>query len=195
MKKTSLLKSAAAAGALLVSSTLMAGAATVQDQVNDANSAVSFNGELHWQQQVVAGITGTLNSIDLNFGSGSGVMDFFVNLGSGWQTDTDDFNVTVSGLSGWATIDVSSAGINLNAGDLFMIGFRNGTGGLFQGSVGETYAAGGLFLEGNPFSVTNYDFNFRTNVETAAAVPLPAGLPLLLAGMGALAVLRRKQKA
>ncbi|MEO1308821.1 MAG: hypothetical protein AAFV38_13105 [Pseudomonadota bacterium] len=168
--KRNIILNCAAAGALLLATASISSAATVVDQVNDSNSFVGFNTTLNWQQEVVAGVSGILDTIELNFGIGGGSIDVFVNLGSGWQTDADDFSTSVSGLSGYSSIDVSSADISLSKGDTFIIGVRNGAGGDLRGSSGDTYAPGGLFLNGSAY-IADFDLNFRT---TVAAVPLPA---------------------
>ena len=86
--------------------------------------------------------------------------------------------------------------IFLEEGDVFSIGIRNGTGVGVRGSTGDDYALGSLyiggdfFVGGGSFTRPDNDLNFRT---TVAPVPLPAGLPLLMIGLGSLALLRRKQ--
>jgi len=93
---------------------------------------------------------------------------------------------------------VSAADIFVETGDVFSIGIRNGTGSWVRGSSGNDYAAGSLyvggsfFVGGGGFERPERDLNFRT---TVAPVPLPAGLPLLMAGLGGMALIRRKQKA
>jgi len=66
MKINALLKSSIVACALLLSSTVLVSAATVLDQVNDSDTSAAFNPTLEWQQDVVAGVTGNLSSIELN---------------------------------------------------------------------------------------------------------------------------------
>lgn len=72
-----------------------------------------------------------------------------------------------------------------------------------NGGVGETYniyrAQNLFYVDGvqTDSGFTRYNFNAPTTVvftEVVAPVPLPAGLPLLAAALGALAVVRRRAK-
>ena len=170
------------------------------DQSNDGPDALGLNGDLpslEWQQQVTAGTSGQLTMIDLLFNAplGSGDVRVFVNLGAGWQSDAAEYDAVTNVGGGWTSFDLSGAGINLNAGDMFSIGVQ-GTGGTgldLRGTVGNQYAGGALFLNGSLFNA-DYDMNFRTFVEPEP-VPLPAALPLLGGGLALMGALRARRRA
>ncbi len=172
-------------GVLLSLSTPLA-AAPVLDQAYDVIGGVHFNGGTsgyQWQQGVTAGLSGLLTSVELNFVF-TGSTRVFINVGAPWQTDSDDFSSAVSVSPGWQSIDVSSAGIHLAAGDVFSIGVEGfGNNGIpsFTGYQGDgTYPGGALFYNGQGYTngATDSDMNFRTYVDTAV-VPLPATAYLL----------------
>jgi len=81
-------------------------------------------------------------------------------------------------------------GQDANAGDAIVtrIGF-SGLSGLIKGINITGTTAGGNRNIGIAFD------NFNTTMDTTTPIPLPAGAPLVLAGMGALAALRARRKA
>jgi hypothetical protein len=158
------------------------------DQVNERDTGLhQFNTAfLDLQQQVVAGQSGVLKSVDLFVGqfSNSGrVLDFFVHLGEAPQTDSPafrtEYTIQSQDIGNWITIDVSSANIQLEAGDHFTIGaFAKSPGDLFliatnSGHVdGDSYPAGSLWVNGS-LELTNgndYDLLFRTRMADSAVV-------------------------
>jgi opacity protein-like surface antigen len=218
-----------------------AGAATLDQFTDPAISNVGFNGyydrdpntpeyqgpPAKWQQKVIAGISGTLaaieisaNPIDSRFnpqGAESSLL-VSVNLGSGWQSDANDFEAVVSIVDGWNRIDLLSSDISISSGDIFSIGIEGVAplGASFRGSTGNGYA-GNLYVDGSLLSNQDYDIDFRTYVLPTPlppgcepsdfrppkcddfnpnVVPLPAALPMLLAGIGGLGFMaRRKRKS
>ncbi|MFG6468962.1 PEP-CTERM sorting domain-containing protein [Roseateles sp. BYS87W] len=193
----------AVAALTLASSTV---AAPVIDQANDVIGGVAFNGgnpSLTWQQSVTAGISGKLTAIAFNFSASDQLSKgttVFVNLGSGWQADTNDFFAKLNTLSvGWNVIDVSSAGIMLNAGDQFMIGLTginaDSFDPSFSGTAGDEYTDGAVYLNGQQFAAADYDINFRTYVD-AGGQQLPEPTSVALAGLALLGagVARRRAK-
>jgi hypothetical protein len=136
-----------------------------------------------WQQQVKTGLTGKLTSVDLFFQADPNAVlqsfSFFINKGAGWQADANDFSAIATPTLGWFSIDVSSANINLTAGELFSIGVRGlgpstGCCTLREG----TYADGALYFAGGPgFSGSVFQpgsgvsLAFATHVD---AVPEPS---------------------
>ncbi len=91
-----------------------AAAAPVVDQKQESATYISFNmhsSGLEWQQEVTAGVSGTLVGIEF-FAHTTGSADFYVNLGAPWQTDADDYAATVtSGVtSDWVYVDVFVGG-------------------------------------------------------------------------------------
>lgn len=59
------------------------------------------------------------------------------------------------------------------------------------GAVIDSFTADSVFFHWTEASIPEGTY-FTLKFQTAAAVPLPAGLPLLLAGLGGLAMLRRR---
>ncbi len=154
---------------------------TELDQVNERNTGVHlFDGTFfNLQQQVVAGKSGLLQSIDLFVNDQSDVgeeLDVFVNLGPAFQSDTPDFRtiyqVQSADIGNWITIDVSSANIQLNTGDAFTLGTfpRSGSGQVFVQATnsstfgGDNYNAGSLWVDGTERTSPSYDLFFRTRV-------------------------------
>jgi len=164
---------------VMLSLSSVAAATPILDQANDDLSVVAFNGNniLTWQQEVIVGTDGLLSQIDLNFRD-SGTANIALNIGSGWQSDLHDYAMTFDALNGWNSIDVSSAGLNLSAGDSFMIVFEGAPN--FAGSNDSAYY-GSLYLRGDAYRDT-YDINFRTYMS-ASEVSEPAAISLMLLGL------------
>jgi hypothetical protein len=178
--------SAVAACAAAVGITAGAAEAGVIDQAQELHGA-SFNMDasvLEWQQEITVGLAGLLTQIDV-YVSTTGSSTFYLNVGAPWQDDPNDFEMLFVGDEpGWHSIDVSSAGLNFNAGDHFVIGWDNIDGGLWLGGHyidgGDPYPAGDLYLNGVPHTPgNNWDLAFRTYV-----IPAPGAVLLLgLAGL------------
>ncbi len=158
-----------------------ASAIPVLDQVNELQQNANYNGtapSLTWQQGVTSGASGLLSSIDLNF-SGAGTIDFFINLGAPWQTDANDYqDMSLSVLSGWNNIDISSANIFLSSGDMFSIGLTGlniGAPNPWGTAITDKYTGGAAFINGSLHADGSYDFNFRTYVDVGV-VPVPAAV-------------------
>jgi hypothetical protein len=159
------------------------------DQVNERDTGLhQFNtASLDLQQQLVAGQSGVLHSVDLFVGQFSDVgrvLDFFVHLGEAPQTDSPafrtEYTIQAEDIGNWITLDVSSANIQLEAGDLFTIGsFKNDSPSLFLLATnsdlanGDNYPAGSLWVNGSlhkTFGGNDYDLLFRTRMADSAVV-------------------------
>lgn len=95
---------------------------------------------LTWQIEVATGVAGVLEGFTVEIsGATAGVaVDFDVIVGGGWTTNLPAWSGTVLttvGGSAWEQhfVDVSSANISLNAGDLFVIQVTGSQGGGIRG--------------------------------------------------------------
>jgi hypothetical protein len=186
------------AAALAVSTSGLA----VVDQQNLTFSA-GFNVNdptFMWQQEVRTGIAGQLRSIDLFYDAITPIQPFvfFINAGSGWQTDANDFTTVVTPVDGTFAVDVSSANLSFDVGAVFVFGIV-GLGpdveccNLLGSGLAPGYAQGRLYVNGSPnIGFEPADFLFRTNV---AAVPEPETYALMLLGLAAAGVLRGRSRA
>ncbi|MAU50887.1 MAG: hypothetical protein CMN17_00590 [Roseovarius sp.] len=99
---------------------------------------------------------------------------------------TFDFSNLGALDAGTYTITFEGVGA-LGGGDIFFDADGNRTGTVTAGT--QAFDANGPFNFGsNPAR----EFGIRVSGDAVTPVPLPAGLPLLLAGLGGLAILRRK---
>lgn len=114
---------------------------------------------------------------------------------------TDQFGV---GFDAGFFDDIGSTGITAFARDGSILGtvVNEGLGIEFLGLVSEDADIAGVFLdlvgaEGSGFAIDNLRFGVSGQVTPPdpSVVPLPAGFPLLLAGLGAFAFVRRRKEA
>ncbi len=111
----------------------LSGAAVGQTGTLDQSSpfsGASFNVDasfLVWQQQVISGLDGQLEGFELEFGQGpvGGEVDIQIRLGDAWVFDapvwSGVYTRTISTGSERVFFDTTSAGINLSAGDTYVI--------------------------------------------------------------------------
>lgn len=111
------------------------------------------------------------------------IEDLAGNGGSAWSTAPSIFNVVISGLTGFS---ITSTALDLLGNTLF--------GGTLSAALTNP---GEVTLSFNNFDVycstgACARFTVAGNVSGVPAVPLPAGLPLLFAALGAFGLIRRK---
>lgn len=172
----------------------------VVDQFNaphdPARISTQFNG-LEWQQEVVVGIGGLLTGIDLFTAEAPGSFTISLNPGTGWQSDADAFRLAVSPTAfSTLSIDVSAAGLVFDAGDTFVIGIEAGPAGPCCGLLASGGNGANLYQPGrlrNSFGtpLNGLDLAFRTHVQ---AVPEPQTYALMLAGLAAVGIARRRRR-
>lgn len=118
---------------------------------------------------------------------------------------------STSGVAGMTTILTSAGNTLLGAGQFVAFLQATSTGSTAWGSVAgsDAYAGGAFVFQNNggdqsqwgtvnwstDWQGPGYDLAFAINYDDVAAVPLPAGLPLLAAGIGGLFALRRRRRA
>ncbi|MEO0484281.1 MAG: VPLPA-CTERM sorting domain-containing protein [Pseudomonadota bacterium] len=115
----------------------------------------------------------------------TGAGTFWYNVGA---TSFSSFGTGVRTDSSSNTGDAHALAFNINE-IILPVGYVSGTALSSTTTwTGETFAS--LGLAAGQYSSTNGNTTFDVNVG-AAPVPLPASLPLVLAGLGGLALLRR----
>ncbi|WP_272010319.1 VPLPA-CTERM sorting domain-containing protein [Roseovarius sp. ZX-A-9] len=125
-------------------------------------------------------LLGSTVTADTSVQAGTGIMDFTYNFSSQM--------LSMAAGTSYALVATHGEG--------FGTSWRAEVPGTYTG--GQRYSASQNLTTGaitSSFLASNdWDFQFQTNVTTSP-VPLPAGLPLLLGGMGLLALVRRRKSA
>ena len=167
-----------------------------QEALPSNGSASIYGTRTTRQQEVIAGMDGLLVAVDYFFPQGGAAADsrhrFGINLGELWQWDEDDWtsvqtiDFPFDFLNG-RHVDVSSAGIVLQAGDHFSLtwmGFNASSGGSLSMTAGYpgNMAFRNIAEQGFPV-LSGSDIGFRTWMEPIVGVPEPAGVILLLIGL------------
>ncbi|WP_162276021.1 Ig-like domain-containing protein, partial [Roseimaritima ulvae] len=161
------------------------------DQQSLARDHVISGFHYDLQQQIRAGVSGRLDSVDVYLGSNTTAgADVTVRVyrGAPWQTGTAEFETlvrTTTSMAGdWLTIDTSNSDIDLAAGELFTLEVTGTSSGsnqfLYFGMSREplsndSYREGQLWSDGNPHEPTGvgFDLTFRTRMR---ALPDQSGV-------------------
>ena len=183
-----------------------AAATPILDQNNPPtlNPGVGLSADMStdlWQQEVVAGMSGHLVGVEYfipenGYGADSR-HNFGIILGEAWQWGENQFDSiqTVNFPADFLDskyVDVSSANIILEEGDVFSLrwsGVAYGVGTSLVGSGGTgSYEAGDLwvrFAHGGrlPTGRTDVDIAFRTYMELVSGVPEPGSVLMLMIGL------------
>jgi len=165
--------------------------ASVLDQ-NNPPFIVGLNDSLEWQQQVTAGIGGSLAGITLYTNLGSDTDTVKIGVGPAFFTGTYSFMTTVTINQGGTFIDTSAAGINLNPGDVFVIDVSGGPGCCNLAGSATPYPGGDLYLDigGN---IIKYGDSMAFQTYMGSSTPEPGSLILLGSGvLGLAGILHRK---
>lgn len=159
-------------------------------------------------QSLTVGIDGILTRVDLQVG-GNAAYPMTLEIGFGSNPNTDSVVATFAltapqwvpstGFYSITTIDVSSALIDVDPGDLLVLSLYS-TSTTFGGwALGDALTdgsyAGGQSFAGSPASMTanpGLDLGFRTWVDPALSVPEPASGGLAVLAFGAMLWLRRR---
>lgn len=182
-------------------------AAVVQDQgqIFGTSGLVYLENDTY-SQSITAGIAGRLAGIEFQFDNSVGApigtvnLDFSLFTGGNPITGSSLFSesLSVSGadLSGQGlyTWDTLSAGLDFSVGEVFTFVFSAQTTGIIlAGNDTPGYNGGDLFKNHASIPVQDVnDLGFRTYVDVAV-VPLPASLPLMIAGFAGFGFWRRKR--
>lgn len=188
--------------------TVFADASFVSASSQSAGTGITYDG---FMQTFTVENDGLLHDVDLLLKRSSGTDNLSVDI---WDTSggvpTTSLGGTILtasevGTSGfaWYNVLLSISGIYVSAGDVLGIAISSDSSYAWSAGLNEfaTYAGGQRFSDSAGGSVSwsalpTWDFSFRANLYgDAPAVPLPAGLPLVLSGFGALAAMRMRRKS
>lgn len=166
-----------------------------------ASSAVIIYGE-DTGSDVVFTYSGSINTTGLTQGGGASVS-------FGWiGTSNRNRFYAMNGYTGWlGTVTVDTLGVPVNSSGVATgdaLGFEENIVWLGQGYTSGSAINGTLtfanttlatmgFTLGDSFVATLPNDTITLNIGPMSAVPLPAGLPLLLVGLGAFGVLSRRK--
>jgi len=176
---------------------------------NAVEFTLSSNPTTVLQQGITAGLAaGTdslLSQVDVFFAgnnrTGAKDVSFFVGLGGPWLDPADRRYVETRSFSGppaTASFDLSSLGILISDGDLFVIGLEvSGANSIipsFTGNMFDSpkYDGGSLWQNEGEVMAGLADLNFVTYVS-ATSVPEPSGAILLLLGLYGLMFARSRR--
>jgi len=159
-------------------------------------SARSVNGQFRAVGTWGNGTTNANPPFALSFGGSGGNTSVFT-LSASQDVTLDAFTGFAQQFLTGAIFDVTGAGVSSTGNAFSTSAFLSG-----GTPVSDSFAGGPLSLIGGElytFTTTNPGASTQSHLTSLeftvpAPVPLPAGLPLFLAGMGGLAFMRRRQK-
>lgn len=186
-----------------------AAAVPVLDQDNSSATVIgagagSLGTTFGRAQTFTVGVAGDLAAIEFQLGNVNDTpsrIDILATSGGvptgGSPVDPSVLGTVFGGTNnaGWASFDVLSLGLSVAVGDV--LAFKVWEGHVLAADT--SYAGGNAFFFNTGANIDDWatqssELLFRTYVEEAApAVPLPAGLPLLLSGVAALAITRKRR--
>lgn len=155
----------------------------------------------------LSGVSGTVTGVSLKIDVGNILADPGPESVGFFQVSQASFNTLAGGSGSGAVYGDLGTGINLGGPTLdtgdsdSLINFAGGASWIsaVSGALGGDFGFGGSLLtynsaerEGVFGGSTGNTFQLVIDTADAPVVPLPAGMPLLLAGLGGLALLRRR---
>lgn len=166
-----------------LSATALSAQSGILDQSCPFDNA-SFNAGtnvLTWQAEVACGLSGKLNGFELEiYGSAGATVDVAVKVGAGWNVGAAAWSgtLTAAGTGFYERVyaDASSANIQLNAGDLFVIEIVGNTGmnvrGQYIAPPGTPPYPEELYLNGpGCFADCGWRIGFNTWMEPGGGGP------------------------
>jgi hypothetical protein len=164
-----------------------------QENLIDPNYlSIQPNSDERWQQEVIVGVTGRLDAIELFYKQDAPWLGetlkftFTINRGEGWQTDADDYSRIVEASTNGILINVSSENLAFQQNERFVFGISRAAGSTLCCSLLATannYYGGFWGEYSNSVHSLQADMAFRTYVS---AVPEPSSWSLIIAGLLAL---------
>ena len=162
---------------------------------------------------------GTLESIELKMSKfandvvGPAIVDlyaFAASIGASLGSSSAAAADVPNGVAyDWVVFDFSGLNLAVSAGDTFAVGLYDGGSTennqyVWNAGVNDSNGSFATYLGGQRYSsgddgatwggVPSWDMSFRVNLDPSV-VPVPASLPLLVAGLGAFGLMRRRKSS
>lgn len=210
------MKNTLAVSAALLFAANVAGAATIStlSQENSLIAPWGLPNTAAYGQTFTLGAADTLDDVTFRINDRGTAISYDL-LIYGWTgaTATGAALASVSGstagVNAMSSVTTSAGGVSLSAGSYVALLQATSAGSSNWGSVSgsDAYAGGAFVYQNNGGDVSQlvgglfnsdhqgpgYDLAFEMNFGGAPAVPLPAALPLLLAGFGAMGLMGRRK--
>lgn len=199
----------ATVAALTLAST--AAMASTYSEVGDASHTIAGAQHVTDGTTSISGTLGYGGDVDIYAFSLNSTTSLVID-GLGWYSSSIDSNLILMDGSGFGIEGDDDGGaslearisISLSAGD-YLIGFgdnnvyaRSSSGAYVfnndSGYIGGSGTAASYLVGGNSSGAYRVNFSSAVSDTYTPAVPLPAGLPLMFAGLGALGLLRSRKK-